>query len=135
MRPARLMLESGHWQLMRDQVAAEAPLEACGLLAGRGEQVEQVLRMQNAAKSAVRFRLDPQQQFDVFNAMDERGLELIGIYHSHPRGPSTPSPTDVAESVYPVVNLIWSPGQDGWQVSGFWIEDGQVLQVPIEIVK
>jgi [CysO sulfur-carrier protein]-S-L-cysteine hydrolase len=135
MRPARLLLEPGHWQSMRDQVATEAPLEACGLLAGKGERVEQVLRMQNAAKSAVRFRLDPQEQFDVFNAMDERGLELTGIYHSHPRGPSTPSPTDVAESVYPVVNLIWSPGQDGWQVGGFWIEDGQVVQVPIEIVK
>lgn len=135
MHPTRLILESSRWQLMRDQVTAEAPLEACGLLAGRGERVEQVIEMDNADRSEARFRLDPQEQLDAFNAIDERGLELIGIYHSHPQGPGVPSPTDVAEAVYPVVNLIWSPREGEWQVRGFWIEEGRVLEVPLETAK
>lgn len=135
MRPTRLVLEYRHWNMMREQVTAEAPLEACGLLAGRGERVDQVFLMQNAARSEVRFRLDPLEQLDAFNAIDERGLEIVGIYHSHPQGPSTPSPTDVAESVYPVINLIWSQGQQGWEARGFWIEDGSFLEVPVELAK
>lgn len=135
MRPARLVLEYSHWNMMREQVTAEAPLEACGLLAGRGERVDQVFLMQNAARSEVRFRLDPLEQLDAFNAIDDRGLEIVGIYHSHPQGPSTPSPTDVAESVYPVINLIWSQGQQGWEARGFWIEDGSLLEVPVELAK
>jgi proteasome lid subunit RPN8/RPN11 len=116
-------------------VAADAPLEACGLLAGKDGQVQKVFPMRNAAHSAVSFRLDPQEQFDIFSAMEERGLELFGIYHSHPNGPATPSPTDVAEATYPVVNLILSAAGGKWQGHGFWIESSGFHEVPLEISK
>jgi len=135
MKPARLTLGSTHLERMLRQAAAEAPLEACGLLAGKDEQVQKVFPMRNAARSPVRFRLDPQEQFDLFNAMEERNLELLGIYHSHPNGPPRPSRTDIAEAAYPVVNLILSPLQGQWQVRGFWIESGRVVEVPLEITK
>ncbi len=32
---------------------------------------------------------------------EDAGLELLAIYHSHPRGPATPSETDVARAFYP----------------------------------
>jgi proteasome lid subunit RPN8/RPN11 len=31
----------------------------------------------------------------------EPPLEILGVYHSHPRGPAVPSSTDVAEAYYP----------------------------------
>jgi len=147
MKPERLTLASNHWERMLRQATAEAPLECCGLLAGKEEQVQRLFPMRNAAHSPVRFTLDPQEQFDIFNAMEERGLELLGIYHSHPNGPASPSRTDIAEAAYPVVNLILSPVQapaetprqvpaaGQWQVRGFWIEAGRVVEVPLEITK
>jgi proteasome lid subunit RPN8/RPN11 len=108
MRPECFRLKSSQWEKMLRHAAAGAPLEVCGLLAGKDGQVQKVFPMRNAAHSKVRFRLDPQEQFDIFSAMEERDLELLGIYHSHPGGPATPSPTDVAEATYPAVNLILS---------------------------
>jgi proteasome lid subunit RPN8/RPN11 len=80
--------------------------------------------------------MDPQEQLDAFRSMKERGLELLGIFHSHPAEPGAggqvatgPSPTDVEEAAYPVVNLIWSRDQGQWQARGFWIEGGSISPV------
>lgn len=133
MKPECLRLKSAQWEKILRHASADAPLEACGLLAGKDGQVQKVFPMRNAAHSPVRFRLDPQEQFDIFSAMEERGLDLLGIYHSHPGGPATPSPTDVAEATYPAVNLILSAAGGKWQGHGYWIEAGGFHEVPLEI--
>lgn len=71
------------------------PNECCGLLAGRGGVVTRVYRMTNADQSPVTFRVDPRDLIQAFQEMDDRGLDLIGIYHSHTHSPAYPSPTDV----------------------------------------
>ena len=88
---------------MRRHVAAQAPLEACGLLAGKQDSVEAVLRIHNAEQSPVRFRMDAQEQYKAFEWMDTHGLNLVGIFHSHPSGPETVSPTDIAEG-----KILWA---------------------------
>lgn len=135
MRPASLTLKAEQWAVMRKQAAAEAPLEACGLLAGNDSRVEQVLPMRNAAHSAVRFVLDPREQLEAFDLIEGRGLALIGIYHSHPAGPPAPSPTDVEESAYPVVNVIVSEVEGEWRARGFWIEGDTIEEVPLVFAK
>jgi proteasome lid subunit RPN8/RPN11 len=135
MKLTSLTLLPSQWEEMRQQAAEEAPLEACGLLAGNDGQVARVLPMRNAARSAVRFLLDPRQQLDAFQMLDEQGLELIGIYHSHPAGPPTPSSTDVAEAAYPVVNVIIAPAQGVWLARGFWIEAPAVEEIPLMVSK
>ncbi len=112
-----------------------APLEACGLLAGKGCRVESVFFVANAAQSPVRFRMDPQEQLETFNQIEARGLELVGIFHSHPAGPERPSPTDVAEAAYPVVHLIWFVDGETWRARGFWIEAGRVSEVDLHILR
>jgi hypothetical protein len=62
-----LKLKPAHWQAMRRHVAAQAPLEACGLLAGKQDSVETVLRVRNAEQSPVRFRMDAQEQYNAFD--------------------------------------------------------------------
>jgi proteasome lid subunit RPN8/RPN11 len=135
MKPTSLTLQSSQWAEMQQQVAVEAPLEACGLLAGSEGQVARVLPMRNAARSAVRFVLDPRQQLEAFQMLDAQALELIGIYHSHPAGPPTPSATDVAEAAYPVVNVIIAPAQGDWLARGFWIEAAAVEEIPLVVSK
>ncbi|MFL7868034.1 MAG: M67 family metallopeptidase [Anaerolineales bacterium] len=129
-----LKLRLSHWQSMRRHVIALAPLEACGLLAGKQDTVEAVLRVRNAEKSPVRFRMDPQEQLNAFEWMEANGLDLIGIYHSHPSGPETASATDIAEAAYAVVHVIWSRLNRTWKARGVWIEAGTVTDVKIQIV-
>jgi proteasome lid subunit RPN8/RPN11 len=120
---------------MRDQVATDVPLESCGLLAGAGEVVQRVIPVPNALQSASRYRFSPAEQLAAFEEIEREGMEMLAIYHSHPRGPVHPSPTDIAEAFYPVVYVIWSPRDEGWQAGGFLVENGAFSEVPLEIME
>jgi len=120
---------------MQHHVSEESPLEACGLLAGTGNRVVRVLPLNNAAQSPIRFRIEPQAQFDAFQWMDANRLDLVGIYHSHPAGPDTVSEKDIAESAYAVVNIIWSQTRGIWIAKGYWIEKERVRSISLQIVE
>ena len=118
---------------MRTHVARQIPLEACGLLAGKNDQVEKVLLVRNQAQSPVRYVMDPYEQLKAFSWIESHDLDLLGIFHSHPTGPETVSATDIAEAAYEVVHLIWSLSGSIWKARGFFIENGQALDVPLVI--
>ena len=112
--PANLQVE------ILAHLRANLPEEACGLLGGRMlkdaeadtvvARTEIMLPIENALHSPVRFLMDPAAQLKSFYLLEERGLELVGIFHSHPTGPARPSPTDVAEFAYPgTLTLIYTP--------------------------
>ena len=119
---------------MRRHVSAQTPLEACGLLAGKQDTVEKVIRVRNAEQSSVRFRMDAQEQYNAFEWMDANNLDLVGIFHSHPTGPETVSPTDIAEAAYKVVHIIWAYTNDIWKARGFWIENAQVSEATLQVL-
>ena len=119
---------------MLEHIHRHAPLEACGLLAGKDNQVERVILIRNQAQSPVRFVMDPYEQLQAFEWIDSSGLELLGIFHSHPAGPDTASQTDIEEAAYEVVHLIWSKDQNGWKARGFLIQNGSATEVSLQIV-
>jgi proteasome lid subunit RPN8/RPN11 len=129
-----LKLQPIHWQEMLNHVMTQAPLEACGMLAGKSDTVEAVLKVHNAEQSPVRFRMDPQEQYDAFMWIEANELDLVGIFHSHPTGPETVSPTDIAEAAYEVVHVIWSYTKGVWNARGFRIENGEVTEVNLKIM-
>jgi [CysO sulfur-carrier protein]-S-L-cysteine hydrolase len=131
----RFILAKSQCQEMLAHVDQQAPLEACGLLAGRNDRVEKVILVRNQAQSPVRFVMDPYEQLQAFDWIESHGLELIGIFHSHPAGPETASVTDIAEAAYQAVYVIWSHNQHDWQVRGFWIEDGGTTEIALQIVE
>jgi len=112
-------------------VDACLPLEACGLLAGAADVVREVLPVANQIQSPARFRMDPMEQLRAFDWIESHGLELLGIFHSHPAGPDRPSTTDIAEAAYRVVQVIWSRAQGVWEANGYWIEDGRISDVEL----
>ena len=129
----RLFLLTKHWQAMREHVAGQAPLEACGLLAGKNDHVEKIIPIRNQAHSPVRFHMDPIEQLDALNWMDSNDQELLGIFHSHPVGPDEVSDTDIDEARYPVVHIVWDGRNGQWNARGFWIENGKAIEVTLEI--
>jgi proteasome lid subunit RPN8/RPN11 len=130
---SQLILQSNQMDKMIQHVREQAPLEACGLLAGKNERVEKVLLVRNQAQSPVRFVMDPYQQLEAFQWIEMQALDLVGIFHSHPAGPEIPSPTDIAEAAYEVVSLIWSRRNGTWQARGFWIDAGQARDIALLI--
>ncbi|GJQ34078.1 MAG: hypothetical protein JETCAE01_00880 [Anaerolineaceae bacterium] len=114
-------------------VDSQLPLEACGLLAGRGSRVESLIEVTNQAQSPVRYVMDPIEQLKAFEWIESQGLELLGIFHSHPTGPETVSPTDIADSAYSVVHVVLSRMHGEWRARAFWIEDEGHREVPLEV--
>ena len=128
-----LSLNRAHMSAMQRHINFEAPLEGCGLLGGKNQTVELVLPVKNAAESQIRFKMDPRAQLRAMEQIEAEGLEIVAIFHSHPKGPSVPSSTDIAEAIYPVVNIIWSKVGRRWQARGFWIEAGQAVEVSLSV--
>jgi proteasome lid subunit RPN8/RPN11 len=114
-------------------VDQRTPLEACGLLAGKAARAEKMLGVLNQAQSPVRFVMDPYEQLHAFDWIESNGLDLVGIFHSHPTGPETASLTDILEAAYAVVHVILSHTGAQWKARGFWIADGRVSEVTLQI--
>jgi proteasome lid subunit RPN8/RPN11 len=77
------------------------PLEACGFLGGRDGTATIVTMIENALNSPVAYEMEPLQQLEAMVDLENRRLDLMAAYHSHPQGPSTPSLTDMAQAYYP----------------------------------
>ena len=135
MMKRQLLIGKAHWQEILAYVQQHAPLEACGLLAGKDGRVENVIFVRNQVQSRVRFVMDPYEQLKAFDWIESNEMDLLGIFHSHPAGPEGASTTDIAEAAYEVIHVILSRKQNGWQALGFWIKDGKATEVPLQIVE
>jgi proteasome lid subunit RPN8/RPN11 len=91
---------------MVDHAVAALPNEGCGLLAGRDGRVERFYPMRNADQSRSTYRLDPKEQFQVFNEIETKGWELTGIFHSHTQTEAYPSETDRRQAFYPEAHYV-----------------------------
>ena len=77
---------------LEEHAAAEAPNEACGLIAFRDGVAERYLPGANQAASPYRFQLKPGSPDDFF--LEDEGYELA-VFHSHPTDSARPSRTDI----------------------------------------
>lgn len=112
------------------------PEEACGLLAGKNNISTQVYPIENILHSPVKFLMEPKQQLNALLEIEQKGWELLAIYHSHPRGPNKPSETDILEYYYPDTPcLIWSGGEAGWTCRGFLIQDQKIRSIRVETIE
>jgi len=80
---------------MIDHAREEAPDECCGMVGSSDGEALAVYPAVNAEASPLRFRIDPLEQLDLHNRIEEAGLELGAIYHSHTRTEPKPSQTDI----------------------------------------
>lgn len=117
--------------------AAEPAREYCGLLAGGAGVITHVFPARNAAPNpATAYEIAPIDVFRIVREMREAGLELLGIYHSHPNGKNQPSPRDIESAYYPdVAYFIISPLPGAARpVRAFSIRDGRATELAIEVV-
>ncbi len=77
---------------LEEHARAEAPNEACGLVAFRDGVAERYLPGRNRTQSPYRFELEPGSPDDWF--LEDEGFELA-VFHSHPASAPRPSRTDV----------------------------------------
>ncbi len=118
----------------------EKPNEGCGLLAGDPTGVTKVIRMTNAAASPMRYSLDLKEQFTAYQLIEQDGLALAGVFHSHTHTEAYPSPTDVRLASEDVPYVIVSLAEDPAVIRAFrivkqtWTDpEGEIEEVPVII--
>lgn len=119
-----------------EHVRQEPLRECCGLLAGRGGIITRAFTATNAAADASKnYEIAAEELFRLMREMRAAGLDLMGIYHSHPSGNNEPSPHDIERAYYPdAAYFVISPQSNLGPVRAFFIRDGLVdeLQVAVE---
>lgn len=109
------------------------PYEICGVLAGeRGEKeatVEKIYDCENVSETPeTNYLIDPQEQFEIVEAIEDEGLDVVGFYHSHPEGPFRTSETDADRATWTGHSyVIVSLGDDEPKV-GSWIWTGDEFE-------
>jgi [CysO sulfur-carrier protein]-S-L-cysteine hydrolase len=129
-----LRIDDDQYEALVAHARAEYPNEACALLAGRDGVVERVYALPNAEASPTFYVVEPRAQLRAMNEMDDLGLDLVGIYHSHVATAAYPSRTDVELAAYPeAAYLILSLADpDAPVLRAFAIRDGEVSEQPLE---
>ena len=114
------------------------PGEICGILGGLGSQVLGIFPIPNtSSQPETSFYMEPQALYRVLVALEERGWNILAMYHSHPPGARTdPSQRDRAWASYPgTLQVIIVPGVEGKpdSVRAFSVSKDEVLEVQITI--
>ena len=114
------MIPAAVRQELVEHARAEAPNEACGLLAFRDGVAERYLPGENELASPYRFKLKPGDPNDFF--LEDEGFE-VAVFHSHPTASAEPSRTDLANvglwEGQPYFILALPTGElRGWRIRG-----------------
>ncbi|MFN4245915.1 MAG: M67 family metallopeptidase [Brevinematia bacterium] len=112
------------------------PIEACGILVGRNDTVDEFIKMENIAKSEKFFEMDPLEVMKVFEDIDNRSKEVVGIFHSHPVSDPYPSVTDLErnEVIDHLIFVISSMRTGKPELKAFTINNKTVKEVEVEII-
>jgi len=105
----------------------EAPIEACGFLMGSGGLVTRDFPVTNADGREDHYTFDPDEQLRAYSVASEEGLDIMAVYHSHPKGPPHPSAEDIRLAHDRVISyVIISLMETKITVKAFSIKDGNV---------
>ena len=123
-----------------EQGLREFPNECCGVIAADHGVPVKVFAMKNADASPVTYRLDGNEQLQVFDEIEEQGWELWSVYHSHTHSEAYPSETDRERSkrvvpFYPDLRFLILSLQhrESPVLRSFLIDDGEVTEEELTV--
>lgn len=101
-----------------------APEEVVGVLAGRHGEPSVVDRADPATNAAetpeTRYEITPTEEIELLERIDGADLDVVGFYHSHPRGPAEPSETDAQLAAWSGYSYVIVSLSGGTAELGSW---------------
>ena len=92
---SKLRISRHDLDLIQQELEANTPYEACGVLVGTIEEdtavVEKAVPITNANRTTRSFELEPKEFYNAWNNAEKNDTEIVGVYHTHPRSSAVPS--------------------------------------------
>lgn len=127
-------------KIVEKHAVREYPYECCGLLLGkrRGEEatVLQVAEARNIYLGDRRagYLVDPMDYYGAELRAEAEGMEVLGIYHSHPNKPAKPSRKDRSEAYQGYFYLIVSVYNRDVKDVGVWRLGSEKVFKPVKLI-
>ena len=137
---ARLLIPRPVLAAMTAHAAAELPNECCGLLGGAAPadgviRVSAAAPVVNAAASPVEYESEPRSILAAVKRFRAEGLEVVGVYHSHPTAPPVPSRADLARNYWGhVAHVIISLQSAQPEVRAWWLGEADYREADWDLV-
>jgi len=110
------------------------PYEACAILLGNKDEkiweATEIFLTENIEKSEINFTVSNEQLLEGYRMAEEKGLDVIGIFHSHPKSLPSPSNTDIKfMKGNPIPWIIYSGLTNEMKA---YILDSEIIQILIK---
>ena len=124
-----IILSQSDKKILSEYSENQKPNESCALLFGKDNQVSDLFLTENIEKSPVNFTISNDQLIEGYKIAEEKRVDVIGIFHSHPNSDAFPSNTDKKfMQSNPVVWIIYSGINKNFKA--FFLESN-IIEIPI----
>ena len=112
----------------------QTPYEACAILLGNKDEkiweTTEIFLTENIEKSEINFTVSNEQLLEGYKMAEEKGLDVVGIFHSHPKSLPSPSNTDIKfMKGNPIPWIIYSGLTKEMKA---YLLDSEIIQIPIK---
>ncbi len=130
----KILLPKVFRQSLEQHANVQSPLEACAILFGTSNdktwETTDIFLTENIDKSEVNFTISNKQLMEGYTIAEDKGLDIVGIFHSHPNSQPSPSNTDIKfMKGNPVPWIIYSGVTKEMKA---YLLDSDLIQIPIE---
>jgi len=129
-----IILSNSQKSTLKEHAVNDSPNESCAILFGKTEGqssiVKEVFLAKNIEDSPVNFTISNEQLIEGYKMAEEKNLDVIAIFHSHPSSDAIPSNTDRKfMETNPVVWIIFSGITEEFRA---YVLDSDVKEIPIQ---
>ncbi|MEE8384131.1 MAG: M67 family metallopeptidase [Nitrosopumilus sp.] len=125
----KIILSESDKKILTNHAENEKPNESCAILFGKDSQVSEVYLTKNIDESSVNFTISNEQLIEGYKIAEEKKLEVICIFHSHPNSEAYPSNTDKKfMHSNPVVWIIYSGINKDFKA---YLLESDIIEIPI----
>ena len=125
----KIILSQADKKILSEYSENQKPNESCALLFGKDGRVSDLFLTENIENSPVNFTISNKQLIEGYNMAEEREIEVIGIFHSHPDSEAYPSNTDKEfMQSNPVIWIIYSGINKNFRA--YYLES-DIIEIPI----
>jgi proteasome lid subunit RPN8/RPN11 len=126
----KINLSESNKKILSEYSENQKPNESCALLFGKDNTVLDLFLTENIEKSPVNFTISNKQLIEGYKIAEEKHMEVIGIFHSHPDSEAYPSNTDKKfMQSNPVVWIIYSGINKNFRA---YFLESEIIEIPIE---